>query len=79
MRVPVTQPLRPSPAGRVGPARPLVERDRYGEVYGGPRDVTSLSLSPALGGSTHESWHRNRNNYTNLDPTLRALRSNSSF
>ena len=34
---PATQPLRPSPAGRVGPG----ER----EGYGGPCDVTSLSLS----------------------------------
>ena len=36
---PATQPLRPSPAGRVGPG----ER----EGYGGPCDVTSLSLSLA--------------------------------
>ena len=38
MRVPATQPLRPSPAGRVGPA---ARGEREG--YGGPYDVTSLS------------------------------------
>ena len=38
MRVHATQPLRPSPAGRVGPGG-------AGGGYGGPYDVTSLSLS----------------------------------
>ena len=42
MRVPVTQQLRPSPAGRVGPG------GAGGD--GGPRDVTSLSLSKQLAG-----------------------------